>query len=256
MTLSKSGNVFPRPKRGRERERKGEGESLVELTNQTTARASSFLSFPPSTLFSSRSLSYSYFRSSSSSSSLLSPYPTLKLSYPSLSLFLTLTLPHLPLSLSTPSVYAAQVGSNNELDNLQCTLSVISVLSPQLPHLTTLRFLFLQHRGLQPTGPPPPPSSAITVGPGPGPIPGQNPAHQNHPPPHPAHPNHAAHINNLNQSHSPARLNESLEVVRQEFELVTQDLVMLRAQRDDFENKSTYLLFFLSVDFCLHFCSE
>lgn len=64
-------------------------------------------------------------------------------------------------------------------------------------------FLLIQHRSLQPQGPPPP-------------IAPQAPGH------------------------SPARLNESLEIVRHEFDLLTADLNQLRIQRDDFENKSEY----------------
>ncbi|KAI5116548.1 hypothetical protein M0805_001289 [Coniferiporia weirii] len=38
-------------------------------------------------------------------------------------------------------------------------------------------------------------------------------------------------------AHSPARLTDSLDVVRQEFELVAQDLNLLRVQRDEFEGR-------------------
>lgn len=43
-------------------------------------------------------------------------------------------------------------------------------------------------------------------------------------------------------THSAARLAESLEVVRQEFDLVTSDITHLRGQRDDFENRRGLLL--------------
>ncbi|KAG9221851.1 hypothetical protein CCMSSC00406_0005676 [Pleurotus cornucopiae] len=55
-----------------------------------------------------------------------------------------------------------------------------------------------QHRSLQPTGPP---------------VPGPS------------------------QSHSQARLNESFDVIRQEFDLLAQEMGTIRAQRDDYENK-------------------
>lgn len=55
-----------------------------------------------------------------------------------------------------------------------------------------------QHRTLQPTGPP-------TQGP--------------------------------SQQHSHARLNESFESIRQEFDVLTSDLGVLRSQRDDYESK-------------------
>ncbi|KAJ8488398.1 hypothetical protein ONZ45_g11108 [Pleurotus djamor] len=57
---------------------------------------------------------------------------------------------------------------------------------------------FLFHRSLQPTGPP---------------VPGPS------------------------QQHSHARLNESFETIRQEFDLLAQEIGAVRAQRDDYENK-------------------
>jgi hypothetical protein len=88
--------------------------------------------------------------------------------------------------------------------------------------------------------PPPPPHPAAhpnhAAAAGGGPVPGPGGPH-----PNAAALNHAGH--GLPHGHSPSRLNESLETVRQEFEFVTQELGMLRAQRDDFENKSAYLIF-------------
>ena len=40
------------------------------------------------------------------------------------------------------------------------------------------------------------------------------------------------------QAPSTARLNDSLEIIRQEFELVAGDLGVLRGQRDEFEARS------------------
>jgi hypothetical protein len=57
-----------------------------------------------------------------------------------------------------------------------------------------------QHRSLQPTGPP-------TQGP--------------------------------SQQHSHARLNESFEAIRQEFDILTSDIAVLRNQRDDYDSKGT-----------------
>jgi len=61
----------------------------------------------------------------------------------------------------------------------------------------------LQHRSLQPTGPP-------TQGP--------------------------------SQQHSHARLTESFDAIRQEFDVLASDLGLLRNQRDDYESKGTSIL--------------
>ncbi|KAL5480647.1 TUP1_2 [Sanghuangporus weigelae] len=39
------------------------------------------------------------------------------------------------------------------------------------------------------------------------------------------------------QAHSPARVTEALDILRQEFELSAQDVVLLRGQKDEFENR-------------------
>ncbi|KIJ38894.1 hypothetical protein M422DRAFT_60773 [Sphaerobolus stellatus SS14] len=71
------------------------------------------------------------------------------------------------------------------------------------------------HRTLQPTAPPPPGSVPVSA-PVPVPVVPQQPPH-----PHT----------------SAARLDECLETLRREFEIVTQDINVLRSQRDDFDSK-------------------
>ena len=65
---------------------------------------------------------------------------------------------------------------------------------------------FNQHRSLQPTGPP-----------------AQGPAQHTH-----------------------VRLNEAFDTVRQEFDVLTSDLGLLRNQRDEYESKGTHICFYVS----------